>query len=417
VHRHGRRLPAGDAVSAPRVRTALGGEAGLPRWFATSFSMLEGLQTGRLDLALPDGRVFRIEGARPGPAARLDIRNAGLFARVAREGELGFGEAYLDGWWDTPDLLALLDVILSNHEWVERAHPLSGLLGAYRRLHHWLRRNSRAQARRNIAAHYDLGNAFYACWLDETMTYSAALFEDPGEELAVAQRRKYDRICERIGVREGACVLEIGCGWGGFAAHSARRGAHVTGLTISREQHDFARRRIFEAGLAERVEIVLRDYRDERGRYDGIASIEMIEAVGERYWPGYFDVVHDRLRPGGAAALQAITVSDALWPTYRRTADFIQTYIFPGGMLLSPGRLRAEAGRAGLAIDETFAFGPSYSLTLRGWLARFDAAWPEIATMGFDDRFRRMWRFYLAACAASFKSGQTDVAQVTLRRR
>jgi cyclopropane-fatty-acyl-phospholipid synthase len=403
-------------VSAPRVLTSVAGERDLPRWFGASFDLLRGIRRGRLDLALPDGRVFRIQGPEPGPAARLDVRDAGLFARVARDGEVGFGEAYLDVWWDTPDLMALLDVVLSNHDWVERSHPLSGLLGAYRRVNHWLKRNSRAQARRNIATHYDLGNAFYARWLDETMTYSSALFADPGEDLAVAQRRKYDRICDRIGVRDGVQVLEIGCGWGGFAEHAASRGARVTALTISREQHDHARRRIFEAGLAERVEIALRDYRDERGLYDGIASIEMIEAVGERYWPAYFATLRERLHPGGAAAVQAITVSDALWPSYRRTVDFIQTHIFPGGMLLSPGQIRQEALRAGLAIEDVRAFGESYSLTLRHWLRRFDAAWDEIAPMGFDARFHRMWRFYLAACAASFGAGQTDVAQVTFRR-
>jgi cyclopropane-fatty-acyl-phospholipid synthase len=405
-----------SADRRPTPLASLAGQRGLPRWFGVAHRLLSRLPAGRLDLALPDGRVFRFEGARPGPVARLDVHETRLFARLAREGELGFAEAYLDFWWDSPDLQALLDVVIADQEWVDRAHPLADLLRALRRIGHWLRGNSRAQARRNIAAHYDLGNDFYARWLDETMTYSSALFATEADSLETAQRRKYARICDAIGAREGAHLLEIGCGWGGFAEYAAReRGVRVTGLTISREQHDFARRRAFEAGLAERVEIVLRDYRDERGRYDGIASIEMIEAVGERYWPVYFRTLRDRLKPGSLAAVQAITVADSLWPTYRRTVDFVQKYIFPGGMLLAPSEIARQAEAAGLAIIGQKTFGDSYSRTLRHWHRRFEAAWPEIAPMGFDERFRRMWRFYLTACAASFRAGDTDVAQVTLR--
>jgi cyclopropane-fatty-acyl-phospholipid synthase len=404
--------------AAAQVITSTRGQPGLPRFFAASLALLQGLQSGRIDIALPDGRVFRIEGAAPGPQTRVDVRHPGLFSRVAREGELGFCEAYLDGWWDTPDLQALLDVLLSSQEWVDRSHhPAARLVKLWQRFNHWLNRNTKRQAQRNIAAHYDLGNAFYSRWLDETMTYSSALFAHPADSLAEAQTRKYASVCDKIGVAPGARLLEIGCGWGGFAEYAAKhRGARITGLTISREQFEFARRRIFNAGLAERVEIVLRDYRDERGSYDGIASIEMFEAVGERYWPAYFDTVRERLKPDASATIQVITVGDKLYPTYRRTPDFIQKYIFPGGMLPSPRVLVEQIERAGLRKVGAVSFGESYSETLRRWHISFNAAWAEIASMGFDDRFRRMWTFYLTSCAAAFRSGTTDVAQVTMRR-
>jgi cyclopropane-fatty-acyl-phospholipid synthase len=402
---------------ATRVITSLDGQAGLPRWFAASFAVLQGLEAGSIDIALADGRVFRVSGKRPGPAARIDIRHPGFFARVAREGELGFAEAYLDGWWDTPDLQTFLDVLLTSTQWVNRQFPGARLVRMWQHFNHWLNRNTRRGAQRNIAAHYDLGNDFYRRWLDETMTYSSALFENAAEELGAAQLRKYASVCDRIGLGEDAHLLEIGCGWGGFAEFAAKeRGARVTGLTISREQHDFARRRMFEAGLADRVDIVLRDYRDERGSYDGVASIEMIEAVGEKYWPAYFGAVRDRLKPGAAATIQVITVPDSMFPSYRETVDFIQKYIFPGGMLPSPAVLREQIERAGLTLTGSVEFGESYSETLRRWHVRFNAAWDDIAAMGFDERFRRMWTFYLTACAAAFRTGTADVAQVTMRR-
>ncbi len=345
------------------------------------------------------------------------MRRDDLFARVAREGELGFCEAYLDGWWDTPDLQVLLDVLLSSQNWVRRSHPTAALVRAYEQFMHWMKSNSKAQAKKNISAHYDLGNAFYGRWLDPTMTYSSAIFDHPAEDLSAAQTRKYARICDGIGAAPGGHVLEIGCGWGGFAEYAAKeRGVSVTGLTISREQHDFAKKRVFDAGLAERVDIVMRDYREERGKYDGIASIEMFEAVGERYWPVYFDTVRDRLKPGAQATIQVITVSDGLFPTYRKTVDFVQKYIFPGGMLPSPSALNAQIERAGLRNVGSIEFGQSYSETLRRWHHDFNAAWSEIAPLGFDDRFRRMWNFYLTSCAAAFRTGTTDVAQVTMRR-
>ena len=394
------------------------GQRNLPRWFGITLDVLYGIGIGSVDLVLPDGRAFRATAPAPGPAARIEILDTGLFSRVAREGELGFCEAYMDGWWTTPDLQALLDVLLSNPGWVRRAHPGATLLRSGERLLHWLNRNTRRQARRNIARHYDLGNRFYAQWLDETMTYSSALFEDPAREpLSTAQTRKYASIFDRIGPGSDPHLLEIGCGWGGFAEYAAgTRGARLTALTISRAQHDFARRRLFEAGLAERVDVQLRDYRDAGGRYDGIASIEMFEAVGEAYWPVYFETIRDRLAPGARATIQVITVAEPLFPTYRRTVDFIQKYIFPGGMLPSPGALRREIERAGLGLAGSLEFGASYSETLRRWHTAFNAAWSEIEPLGFDERFRRMWTLYLTSCAAAFRTGTTDVAQVTMQR-
>ncbi|TYO85426.1 SAM-dependent methyltransferase [Oceanicella actignis] len=396
--------------------TSAKGQGGLPRWFGSVFGAVSRIERGALEFVLPDGRVFRAQGPEPGPEGRVIVRDGRTFARLVRDADIGFAEAYMDGWWDTPDLQAVLDVALLNNDQVARRFSAAPLARMIERLRHWMNRNTREGARRNIAAHYDLGNAFYARWLDPTMTYSSALFRGTQETLEAAQINKYAAICDSIAAPEGGHVLEIGCGWGGFAEYAAReRGLRVTGLTISREQHDYARRRIHEAGLSERVEIVLRDYRDERGTYDGIASIEMIEAVGERWWPVYFDAVRERLRPGARATIQAITIADRLFDGYRRGVDFVQKHIFPGGMLLSPSELRTQARRAGLEIVGGFEFGQSYSETLRRWRARFLEEWDEIAPLGFDERFRRMWDFYLASCAACFLAGTTDVTQVTLR--
>jgi cyclopropane-fatty-acyl-phospholipid synthase len=324
----------------------------------------------------------------------------------------------MDGWWETPNLQTLLDVIVLNNEHIEHDYHGAALLRTYERLRHWLRSNTRRGARRNIAHHYDLGNDFYRFWLDDTMTYSSALFSRQGESLAQAQQNKYAAICDRIELRPGDHVLEIGCGWGGFAEYAiTQRKARVTGLTLSRAQRDFARKRLFEAGLAEHSEIVLRDYRDERGLYDAIASIEMFEAVGEKYWPAYFDTLRARLKPGRVAALQVITIADRWFNQYRSRADFIQKYIFPGGMLPSPSALHREAALAGFDIQGATEFGDSYSQTLREWREAFNARWSEIARLSFDARFNRMWNFYLAACAACFSAGTTNVMQISLRQR
>ena len=397
--------------------TTLEGQRDLPRYFRAVFEQARGLENGRLDFRLPDGRVFRIEGARPGPVAEVDIHNPDIFARLIREGDLGFCEAFLDEWWSTPDLQAFLDVVHADNDAVYDGFLGMGLIRAYERFRFWLQSNTRAQARRNIAAHYDLGNEFYGLWLDETMTYSSALFETGQESLEAAQIAKYRSMVDQLGARPGDHVLEIGCGWGGFAEYAAKeRGLRVTGLTISRQQHDYAVRRIAEAGLSDRVEIKLQDYRDETGTYDGIASIEMFEAVGERYWPVFFEVLRARLKPGKSATMQIITVQDRRWEVYRKGVDFIQKYIFPGGMLPAPSVLRAEVARAGLEVAGSIEFGESYSLTCRRWHEAFNGNWDRIAALGFDERFRRMWNFYLTSCASTFHFGNCDVTQITVRR-
>lgn len=392
-------------------------EAALPRYFKRVFDVVRKLDHGQLQIVLPDGRTFRHDGANPGPTAELRIHDPGVFARLVREGDLGFCEAYMDGEWSTPDLQAFLDLIHMDHEHIYDGFPGQAFLRAYERLRHWMKSNSKTQARRNIEYHYDLGNDFYRMWLDGTMTYSSALFDRGEETLEDAQRRKYAALVDRMNVQPGDHVLEIGCGWGGFAEYAAaERGLRVTGLTISQAQYDFAVNRIAQAGLSDRVTLKLQDYRDEKGRYDGVASIEMFEAVGEAYWPAYFDTVRAALNPGRSAALQIITVSDARFDTYRNGVDFIQRHIFPGGMLPSPTALRHQVERAGLRFDGSHEFGQSYSKTLRQWYATFNDRWDQIQTMGFDDRFRRMWNFYLAACASTFQCGNCDVTQVTVTR-
>ncbi|MGY3437034.1 MULTISPECIES: class I SAM-dependent methyltransferase [unclassified Marinovum] len=399
------------------VKTSLEGQGNLPRYFARVFAVACGMKHGRLDFVLPDGRRFRAEGHAPGPVAELIIHNPDVFARLIREGDLGFCDAYLDQWWDTPDLMAFLDLVHADNDALFDGFPGMSLVRAYERLRFWLNGNSRAQARKNISYHYDLGNDFYGLWLDETMTYSSALFETGQESLEAAQTAKYALMIDEMGVQPGDHVLEIGCGWGGFAEYAAReRGLKVTGLTISQEQFSYAQDRIARAGLSDLVDFKLQDYRDETGTYDGVASIEMFEAVGEKYWPVYFNSLRERLRPGKTATLQIITVQDKRWEVYRKGVDFIQKYIFPGGMLPSRKALVAEIERSGLGVLRSVEFGESYSQTLRRWYDTFNGRWDDVAQLGFDDRFRRMWNFYLTSCAATFHSGNCDVTQITLKR-
>lgn len=375
------------------------------------------IKIGSLDILCPDGSTRSFAGAVPGPHGIIRVHRARLGRRMFLGGNVGLAEAYMDGDWDSPSLPDFLTVGALNSDAFDET--LRGSL-VYRTIdkmaHHW-NRNSPRGSRRNIAYHYDLGNKFYEQWLDPTMTYSSAEFEGPAEDLPSAQSRKYERLADRIGVADGQHVLEIGCGWGGFAEHVAKsRGARVTGITISREQHDYARERIQREGLNEKVDIRLVDYRDVDGRYDGIASIEMFEAVGEQYWPAFFTTVRDRLREGGRAALQIITIADRHFDFYRSRPDFIQRYIFPGGMLPSPGRLVREIKETGLRFDGMEGFGQSYAQTLNRWNDRFQDAWDRIQTMGFDTRFKRMWEYYLAYCEAGFRAGSIDVNRVTLTK-
>ena len=370
---------------------------------------------GILTIVLPDGREMRLEGAIKGPEARLVIRDYRFINRVMGTGTIGFGEGYMAGEWDTPDLSRALEVLAANFAQFDGVSFGNPFMTAVNLLGHTLRGNTRWGSKRNIHAHYDLGNAFYSRWLDTTMTYSAARFSRPGEPLPEAQARKYRTLAQTMDLRAGHSVLEIGCGWGGFAEFAAREvGAQVTAITISEAQYNFAKERMFRLGLNEKADIQLIDYRDVAGTFDRVASIEMFEAVGERFWPTYFDKLRDSLNPGGQAGLQIITIRDELFEHYKRTPDFIQKYIFPGGMLPSEERLRAATDKAGLSWGPISRFGVCYADTLAEWARRFEAAWEEIMHLGFDERFRKLWRFYLSYCEAGFRTERTDVVQLSL---
>lgn len=393
------------------------GHRNLPRYFRRVFEIIRNMNNGRLDFVLPDGRRFRADSHRPGPKAEIVVHNPDVFARLIREGDLGFSDAYLDGWWSTPDLQAFMDLMLTGNDEVYDGFPGFGVLKAYEKFRFWLQSNSRRQAKKNIAHHYDLGNDFYGLWLDDTMTYSSAIFETGRESLERAQIKKYASVVDQMGAKPGDHVLEIGCGWGGFAEFAAReRGLKITALTISRQQHDYAVARMARVGLADRVTIKLQDYRDEQGIYDGIVSIEMFEAVGEKYWPTYFETLLHRLKPGKAATLQVIILSEKRFKIYHDSVDFIQKYIFPGGMLPSAAVLRQQVEKAGLRVARSIEFGDSYSQTLRRWHRTFNEKWDPISNLGFDERFRRMWNFYLTSCASAFQSGNCNVTQITVTR-
>ena len=383
------------------------------------FALLTRLAAGEVALRGPDGEVHHFgPGGDPALHAELTITDWRVAREVLTGGDVAFAEAYMEGRWNTPDLTALLTVLACNQRALERAFYGHAWQRALFRIRHWLRANSRRQAKRNIVAHYDLGNEFYALWLDPTMTYSSALFgADPAQPLAAAQDAKYRRILDELALPPGARILEIGCGWGGFAETAARAGYRVTGLSLSDAQTVYARARLAQAGLADRVEFRIEDYRDARGRFDAVVSIEMFEAVGERWWPAYFRAVKNALVPGGRACIQTITIADERFERYRTQSDFIQQYIFPGGMLASPTRFANEAKRAGLDLAGGHTFGRDYAETLKRWLHAFDARVDDVRAHGFDDRFIRCWRFYLAYCAAGFDSGSTDVAQYTLVAR
>jgi cyclopropane-fatty-acyl-phospholipid synthase len=377
-------------------------------------NVLRRLDRGGLLLELPDGRALEF-GPVPWSAV-LHVRDWRVFGMIAAKGDIGFAEAYMDGLWSTPDLAALLTLLAANRDAVDAAVRGGFVAGVLQRLNRLLNANTRSGSRRNVAAHYDLGNDFYALWLDPSMTYSGALFAgDRSRSLEAAQQAKIRRALDRLALRPGDHILEIGCGWGALAEVAARDyGCRVTGITLSVEQLLYAQLRIARAGLHDRVRFELRDYRDVGSHYDRIVSIEMIEAVGERYWPAFFASVARALAPGGRACIQAITIDDRRFDRYCSGTDFIQQYIFPGGMLASPSRLRDQAARQGLAVAGEYAFGQDYAETLRRWRAAFRQCTPAIRALGYDERFLRMWDFYLAYCEAGFQTRCTDLYQFEL---
>ena len=372
------------------------------------------LECGRLTVILPSGRRISHVGVQPGPHGIMQVHDNRAFRRLLTRGDVGFSEGYVAGDWSSPDLTALIAMAAENIARLDRTMEGFWPVRLWRRLGHALKLNSLRGSRRNIAFHYDLGNDFYRLWLDRSMTYSSACWIAPGQSLEAAQQDKLDRIAKLLSLRGDDEVLEIGCGWGALAVHLAQRCGRVAGLTLSTEQLAYARRRAVYAGMSDRIDFRLQDYREEVGRYDRIVSIEMLEAVGEAYWPAYFERLRACLKPGGRIVLQAITIREDRFDAYKRTPDFIQRHIFPGGMLPTTAILSNQAARAGLAITHSETFGRGYADTLAEWRRRFDAAWPQILRQGFDPDFRRLWDYYLSYCEAGFRTGTIDVGLYVL---
>jgi cyclopropane-fatty-acyl-phospholipid synthase len=403
-------------MNAPERNPGLGNTSRLGLWDRLSATLYHrlldhidaALDAGRIEIFLPDGS-FRVLGGRgAGPGCTVIIERWRALARMARSGSVGWYDGWVDGDWSSPDAVPLFDLFVRNRATLNRTARAKGLSRMVKRVRHALNRNDRKGARRNILAHYDLGNDFYAAWLDPTMSYSSAMFAG-GDTLETAQRRKQAAILDRLDLKPGASVLEIGCGWGSLARAAHDRAADVTAISLSPSQLDYARAHCDPA-----MDFRLCDYRDVTGQYDAVVSVEMVEAVGERYWPDYLDAIARCLKPGGRAALQLIIIADDVFPLYRQSADFIQTYIFPGGMLISESRLRKLAEARGLAWRDEHRFGRDYAETLKMWRARF-----EVATLpdSFDRRFHNLWRYYLMYCEGGFRGGGIDVLQVTLERR
>lgn len=402
--------PVTDQEAVRRIRAAM------PPAGQLFMRVLDQVRVGRIDLVTPEGEWLSC-GGESGPQATLTLRSWEAAEGILRKADIGLAEAYMAGDCDIDRPADLLTIALLNQQHIERAFYGNWLAVLWYRLRHWSRANTRSGSRRNIVAHYDLGNDFYKLWLDPTMSYSSAWFAgNLAQPLDQAQQAKYERILDRLGARPGEHILEIGCGWGGFAEAAARRGCRVRGITLSPAQLEYARQRIADAGLSDLVELSYTDYRDIDGQYDHVVSIEMYEAVGERFWPAYFRAIRDVLKPGGRAVIQGITIHDEVFGRYRRGTDFIQQYVFPGGMLASESAFARQGERAGLRLHASEAFGRDYAETLRRWLKAFTDAEPRVRALGFDDRFIRMWRFYLCYCAAGFDSGRTDVLHFELSR-
>ncbi len=398
-------VPASLPASAPAAARAV-------------FRLLQGLKHGSLDVQMPDGSSAHF-GLRSedGPRAAIRLRNWNACTAALHSGDIGFAESYIAGDWTTPDLAALLKLFVANRDEIESMVYGRWWGSLLYRVKHLFNRNSKRGSRKNIHAHYDLGNEFYRLWLDPTMNYSSAWFEgDLARPMPEAQQAKVRRALREAGVKPGDRVLEIGCGWGALAECAAREfGAHVTGVTLSTEQLAWAQRRLADAGLA--GDLRLQDYRDiADGPFDAIASIEMFEAVGREYWPSFFATVHGQLKRGGKACIQSITINDRYFERYVKSTDFIQQYIFPGGLLPSPSAFREAAARAGLRVVNELDFGADYAETLRRWRETFLSEEQRVRRLGFDTRFMRIWEFYLAYCEAAFATGSTSVMQFTLQR-
>lgn len=377
---------------------------------------LESACIGTLTVELPSGHQATFGNGRQEFAPRLVLKHYAVFWKMALRGPLGFAESFIAGAVATDDLAGVFNFFVDNEQPLVKISAEFIESGWVDRAYHRLRANTRAGSKRNIAAHYDLGNAFYKLWLDESLTYSSAIFPTHFTTLEQAQKAKYGAVIDGLQLAPGHRVLEIGCGWGGFAEAAAKRGASVDGITISREQYDASCARISAAGLAGHVDIRLQDYRDTVGQYDRIASIEMIEAVGEENWAQYFNVIADRLKPGGIAVIQAITIRSDLYANYRRNPDFIQRYVFPGGMLPTDAAMQKHANAASLAFEPLQMFGASYARTLSAWRENFHAAWPQIQQLGFDEPFKRLWDYYLVYCQIGFERGSVQVGHYRLTK-
>lgn len=378
-------------------------------------STLKMLKYGELVLTTPAGQVFNFKGKESGPVANIKIKDWKMVKNLITRGDVGFAEDYIEGNWETDDLPTLLTHLTMNIKELDyffHGHWWSRLFFLFK---NFLRSNTKKGSKKNIQAHYDLGNDFYKIWLDNTMTYSSALYSGKYDiALEEAQKNKYERILDKLGAKKGDHILEIGCGWGGFAETAAKQGIKVTGLTLSEEQTKFATERMKKAGFEDLVEIKILDYRDAKGTFDHIVSIEMFEAVGEKYWPLYFGAVKSLLKPNGKALIQTITIDNEIFEEYKKRSDFIQQYTFPGGVLPSEEKFVEQARNVGLKVNDVFAFGGDYVLTLKSWLDKVDENIESIKKLGFNDDFLRSWRFYLSYCIAGFATKRTNVIQVEI---
>ena len=401
-----------------QTKTMKAAEFALPlsaRWVET---LLDSLRVGQIRVVTDDGheRIFCGTSHTELKAEWRLHHPARLFSRLARLGDIGIAEGYIQGDFSTDNLSRLLEIGARNFDSLHEDLRAGFWARLLHRVQHALRANHKRGSRRNISAHYDLGNDFYALWLDRSMTYSSAVFSAADEALEAAQERKYRRLLTQLNAKPGEHILEIGCGWGGFAEVATQEGLNVTGITLSTEQQAYATQRMQDANLSARAQFHLTDYRDQTGQFDHIVSIEMFEAVGERYWPSYFQTVYQRLKPGGRAAIQVITIADHAFEHYRKEPDFIQLYIFPGGMLPTLTRFNQEAQQAGLKVADVALFGTDYARTLNQWAQTFSQQTAALEAQGFDHQFRQTWQYYLAYCEAGFLAGHIDVAQVILEK-